>query len=628
MPVEPRSRQAEASAVEASQPDTPPPDHDVVAAPRRRRRRRRRWPFALPLIVLLALAAGVGAWGYNAYRSFADAIERSNARLDPRAETLLAPDANELEKPQLTLVFATGGDARGAATFILVRTDPDDRRVGTFVLAPGVPAEPGPAARNLDEAVTRDGAGGALAAVRQLLGRPVDHVLVIDLDRMRELIDLVGGVTLVNPRDAIAKPPYQGRFPKGRLRLDGEAAMAYASSTTGGFSTAADNQERLARALVHAVVTPSHVTELPRIARELAQATTTDMTPMELASLGYLHGRAKNSVECRAKTRVAAGRVREFAAARAIPAHCTLEPVSYVTLPSPTQVRWFVIALAATMLLLLAGVVLQTWPGLVPGRPSLRLPRPSLRVPRRSMRAPRPSVRLPRPSVHVPRPSVRLPRPSVHVPRPSVRAPRLSVRLPRASVRLPRPSLRVRRPSFTFRRPPAAAATDDRPLAVVRPISQPPRLWRAVTAPIRAVGHLWSRRRPPVTGPGARVGNYGYGYGPPRRRDRWLGAVSDAFAGAADRLGDHRRARAYKPRLRDRVWDAVDAVSARRAFRTARRDDGYLAPQPPRVDRWVDALEGVSERWAAAGVGPARLAVAAIAAVGVLAAALAVLAVA
>ncbi|MDQ2689258.1 MAG: LCP family protein [Chloroflexota bacterium] len=82
-----------------------------------------------------------------------------------------------------------------------------------------------------------DHAGRLLAdVVGQVTGLEIDHVISIDFDGFREMVDAVGGVTVENPTEfsyTLAPEKHavgdwsDGTFPAGEIQLNGDEALAY-----------------------------------------------------------------------------------------------------------------------------------------------------------------------------------------------------------------------------------------------------------------------------------------------------------------------------------------------------------------------------------------------------------------
>lgn len=63
-------------------------------------------------------------------------------------------------------------------------------------------------------------------AVQQLTGIPIDHVMVMDFNGVRDLIDALGGIQVLNEH-AITDPRNGNHFNAGELNLTGDQALLY-----------------------------------------------------------------------------------------------------------------------------------------------------------------------------------------------------------------------------------------------------------------------------------------------------------------------------------------------------------------------------------------------------------------
>ena len=121
--------------------------------------------------------------------------------------------------------------------------------------------------------------GGLPTLIRELghiLGVPIHYYAAIDLDGFRKMVDLIGGVDIVNDR-AIADPAYGGwtdgrpigfHLAKGPQHLDGDTALAYVRSRKGlGDSdfTRARRQQEVLVALQKKMTDPAMLPLLTRV---------------------------------------------------------------------------------------------------------------------------------------------------------------------------------------------------------------------------------------------------------------------------------------------------------------------------------------------------------------------------
>jgi len=117
--------------------------------------------------------------------------------------------------------------------------------------------------------------GPLTSLVRQmgfLLGAPIHYYAAIDLGGFRRMIDLVGGVTVENPRD-INDPRYDWldgtsgfRLSAGKHHLDGRTALAYVRSRQGVGDTdfsRARRQQQVLLALREQLTKPEQLPQIP-----------------------------------------------------------------------------------------------------------------------------------------------------------------------------------------------------------------------------------------------------------------------------------------------------------------------------------------------------------------------------
>ncbi len=139
---------------------------------------------------------------------------------------------------------------------------------------------------------------GPMAALQRelghLLGIRIHHYAAINLDGFERMIDLVGGVDVVNDRE-IDDPEYgfdDGRIgfrlPAGRHHLDGETALAYVRSRKGrGDSdfTRASRQQEVLLALREKLTDPAMLPRLPQVLDAAARTVKTDFPAEQLPAM-------------------------------------------------------------------------------------------------------------------------------------------------------------------------------------------------------------------------------------------------------------------------------------------------------------------------------------------------------
>jgi LCP family protein required for cell wall assembly len=129
-----------------------------------------------------------------------------------------------------------------------------------------------------------------------LLGVPMHYYAAIDLSGFVTMVDLVGGVTVDNPKE-IDDPGYGGwtnghpigfRLSPGRHRLDGQNALAYARSRRGTGDndfTRSRRQQQLLVALGKKLADPAMLPKLPDIVRAAGDTIRTNFPPDRLSEM-------------------------------------------------------------------------------------------------------------------------------------------------------------------------------------------------------------------------------------------------------------------------------------------------------------------------------------------------------
>jgi len=128
-----------------------------------------------------------------------------------------------------------------------------------------------------------------------LMGAPIHYFAALDLDGFRRMIDLVGGVTVDNPR-AINDPKYLwiDKAPPGFVlsagvhTLDGRTALAYVRSRQGlgdsDFSRAR-RQQQVLLALRDKLIKPEMITKIPSILNVAAETISTNFPPDRIGEM-------------------------------------------------------------------------------------------------------------------------------------------------------------------------------------------------------------------------------------------------------------------------------------------------------------------------------------------------------
>jgi polyisoprenyl-teichoic acid--peptidoglycan teichoic acid transferase len=289
-----------------------------------RRRRIGRW-IALAVVGLTVLAL---VWSALGYRSFSNGVDEANARLPGRAVAALAPhDGSLLSDPATILVIGTDGgkapgreDARRSDSLLLLRTDPGTHRLSYLSIPRDLRVEiRGFGTSKVNAANQFGGPALTIRTVRALTGLPIHHVVVVDFDGFKELIDALGGIEVKVPKRILSNRfdcPYTPercrewdgwRFEKGTQHMDGRRALVYSRIRTNQLDGAdtdvsrGGRQQAVAEAVGDEIASFGTFLRLPFSGDSLAAPLTTDLSAWELLQLGWVRFRADDgkSLNCR-----------------------------------------------------------------------------------------------------------------------------------------------------------------------------------------------------------------------------------------------------------------------------------------------------------------------------------------
>jgi LCP family protein required for cell wall assembly len=201
---------------------------------------------------------------------------------------------------------------------LLVHLDPSTHRVAYLSIPRDLQVEiPGYGTSKINAANQIGGPALTLATVKNLIGLPIDHVVVVDFDGFRELIDAIGGIEVNVPKAILSNKfdcPYKParcaewegwRFEKGPQHMDGRRALVYSRIRTNQLDpsdtdiTRGSRQQVVADAVGDEIASIGTYLRLPFMGGELAAPLATDLSAWELAQIGWIRFRSSSSLRCR-----------------------------------------------------------------------------------------------------------------------------------------------------------------------------------------------------------------------------------------------------------------------------------------------------------------------------------------
>jgi polyisoprenyl-teichoic acid--peptidoglycan teichoic acid transferase len=310
----------ESTRAPATPGETPP------GAPKTKRPRRwGRW-VAVGLVVVFVLLL---AWGIASYHAVSSGVSEANDRVPVGVrKQLKKKDGLLVSTPTTILVLGTdGGTQKGRSganrsdSIMLIRTDPGKKRLAFLSIPRDLQVEiPEVGLGKINAANQIGGPALALRTVKELTGLDVNHVMFVDFDRFRELIDAVGGIDITVPRPILSDRfdcPYKTakrcaawpgwRFARGRQHMDGRRALVYSRVRRNLLDpaetdfTRARRQQDVIEATLDKVTGFGTALKLPFKGDQLAAPLATDLGAWQLMQLGWVFFRADKgkALHCR-----------------------------------------------------------------------------------------------------------------------------------------------------------------------------------------------------------------------------------------------------------------------------------------------------------------------------------------
>jgi LCP family protein required for cell wall assembly len=319
VPTEARRGQEKASAAGDGR--------DAYSRPKPSRRRRgRRW-LRIGIAVFLVAVLAVGVWSVLGYLAFRSGVKEANARLDSRAYAALAPqDGLMLTNPSTILVLGTDEGPKREGPFrsdaiMLVRTDPDEHRIALLSIPRDLRVEiPGRGPDKVNAAYAYGGPTLAIRTVEALTGVPINHVLVVNFAKFKEVIRALDGITVDVPAPILSNKfacPFETqakcdrwpgwRFKPGEQTMSGRRALVYARIRINRLDpsendiTRGERQQAVVQAVADEVTSFGTFLRMPFIGDELAAPLATDLSANQFLQLGWVKRRTPSSgiLRCR-----------------------------------------------------------------------------------------------------------------------------------------------------------------------------------------------------------------------------------------------------------------------------------------------------------------------------------------
>jgi polyisoprenyl-teichoic acid--peptidoglycan teichoic acid transferase len=299
----------------------------VQEQPKRRRRLRLTRGRVILSVVLLILLLTV--WAVASWLAFDRGVDAANDRLSPRARAALVPHEGLLmSRPTTTLLMGTDhadrrdrADANRSDSIMLVRTDPDKHRISYLSVPRDLRVDiPGHGTGKINAAFALGGPALAMQTITGVTGIEINHIVLVDFNSFRDLIDELGGVTVNVPAPIVSNrfdcpfptasqcQRWEGwRFAKGKQKLDGRRALIYSRIRENRLNpaendlTRGERQQAVVQAIGDKLTSPGTLLKLPFVGDDLLKPLATDLTSGQFLQLAWLKVRSPEdrTLHCR-----------------------------------------------------------------------------------------------------------------------------------------------------------------------------------------------------------------------------------------------------------------------------------------------------------------------------------------
>lgn len=154
---------------------------------------------------------------------------------------------------------------------------------------------PGKSWDKINHAYSLGGAKLTEQTVEGLLGIKIDHHIEINLEGFKKIVDAIGGITIDVEKRMYYSDPYDGDdglvidLRPGVQRMDGDTAIQYVRyRDEDGDIGRVERQQKFLKAVLSEVASPSVITKIPAIIREVSKVVKTDMSTSEMITLAKI----------------------------------------------------------------------------------------------------------------------------------------------------------------------------------------------------------------------------------------------------------------------------------------------------------------------------------------------------
>lgn len=254
---------------------------------KRKKQRIKKRILVTALVLGLAIAVYSGYVFYEAYQ----AATKTYDDLDREKSDLREKQVEIKDEPFSVLLmgvetYSSGGYQGRADTLILATFNPNDKTAKLVSIPRDTRAEiPGrPNLEKINHAYAYGQEKLMIETVENFLNVPVDYYVTVNFEGFKNIVDIVGGITVEVPFDfkqnSDDRVAEKLQFYKGEMHLDGRYALAYARmrlEDPRGDIGRNERQRQVISALVDKIISPSTLLKVDKIADSIAENVQTNV---------------------------------------------------------------------------------------------------------------------------------------------------------------------------------------------------------------------------------------------------------------------------------------------------------------------------------------------------------------
>ncbi|MCZ0873485.1 LytR family transcriptional regulator [Peribacillus sp. AS_2] len=220
----------------------------------KKKKKKRTWLKVVGIIVLLFILAG-GAFAYSVWNSLTKTVDTMHTPIDRTTDKRTKDLALSDQEPFSMLMLGVDerdGDKGRSDTMIVLTVNPQKKSVKMLSIPRDTRTEiVGHGTQDkINHAFAFGGAKMSMDTVENFLDIPIDYYMKINMEGFKDIVDVVGGVTVQNDLDFTSDGIH---FAKGTHTLNGKEALAYSRMRHDDPSGDFGRQSRQ-RAIIEAVI--------------------------------------------------------------------------------------------------------------------------------------------------------------------------------------------------------------------------------------------------------------------------------------------------------------------------------------------------------------------------------------